>query len=262
MAQPILIMGLPGSGKTTLAQALIVQFEKYNIPVDWFNADEIRKQANDWDFSETGRKRQAVRMNFLSNESTAKYAICDFVAPTNEIRNIFKAKWTIWLNTIEKGRYEDTNKLFEMPERYDFRIMEQNAEKWAEIIYNSIVNNIRKRTFDPNAPTAMQLGRFQPWHDGHRALFERALEKTGQVAIMVRNTPVDEKNPFTFEQVRNFIKRNLDNDYQGYYEVFQVPNITRISYGRDVGYVIEKEEFDSNITNISATKIRKDLGLN
>ena len=106
------------------------------------------------------------------------------------------------------------------------------------------------------------LGRYQPWHEGHRALFERAIQKTGQVVIMIRDCQGWEgTNPFTLEQVKNYIKRDLDPIYQGKYEIQIVPNIVNITYGRDVGYKIEKEEFDSSITDVSATKIRKAMGL-
>ena len=106
------------------------------------------------------------------------------------------------------------------------------------------------------------LGRWQPWHEGHRALFERAIAKTGQVVIQIRDCQGWQgSNPFAIEQVTNFIKRDLDMLYQGQYEIQIVPNIVNITYGRDVGYKIEQESFDATITDISATKIRKELGL-
>ena len=104
------------------------------------------------------------------------------------------------------------------------------------------------------------LGRWQPWHKGHRALFERAIAKTGQVAIMVRNCN-DEKNPFSFSDVEERIRRDLDSEYNNRYIIRLVPNIVNITYGRDVGYKIEQETFDESITSISATKIRKEMGL-
>ena len=104
------------------------------------------------------------------------------------------------------------------------------------------------------------LGRWQPWHKGHRALFERAIAKTGQVAIMVRNR-ADENNPFSFAEIEDRIHRDLDSEYNNRYIVRLVPNIVNITYGRDVGYKIEQETFDESITSISATKIRKEMGL-
>lgn len=117
----ILIMGLPGSGKTTLAKHLYKQIKKKNT-IQWFNADTVREIFNDWDFSEQGRINQANRMKILSEDSGTDYVICDFVAPTEQIRKIFDADLTIWLNTIDEGRYEDTNKVFESPTNADIVI--------------------------------------------------------------------------------------------------------------------------------------------
>jgi phosphopantetheine adenylyltransferase len=106
------------------------------------------------------------------------------------------------------------------------------------------------------------LGRWQPWHPGHRALFERAIAKTGQVVIQIRDCQGWQgSNPFEIDKVKNFIKRDLDMLYQGQYEIQVVPNIVNITYGRDVGYKIEQEQFDKSITDISATNIRKQLGM-
>jgi len=230
--------------------------------VAWLNADEIRKQYNDWDFSHEGRIRQSQRMRDLADKSNSDYAIVDFVAPLVEMRNNFKADWTIWIDTIEKGRFEDTNRMFVPPEVYDFRITEQNAEKWVEFVGEHIIENRRRPTFDWQKETVQMLGRWQPWHAGHRALFARAIAKTGQVVIQIRDCQGWQgTNPFAIEQVKYFIRRDLDTLYQGQYEIQVVPNIVNITYGRDVGYRIEQESFDESVTNISATKIRKSLGL-
>ena len=278
MSQRILIMGLPGSGKTTLAGALKKYLEEHgaisyaralqehigdlNARVTWFNADDIRRKYNDWDFSNDGRIRQSIRMFQFSMEAGGDYVICDFVAPLVEMRNNFKADWTIWVDTIKEGRYADTNKAFVEPEQYDFRITEQDCEKWAEFIGEHIISNRRRPTFDWQKETVQMLGRWQPWHDGHRALFERAIAKTGQVVIQIRDCQGWQgSNPFEIEKVKAFIKRDLDPIYQGQYEIQVVPNIVNITYGRDVGYKIEQESFNEKIHNISATKIRKELGL-
>jgi hypothetical protein len=178
------------------------------------------------------------------------------------MRNNFKADWTVWVDTIDQGRFEDTNKMFVPPDVYDFRIIEQNSEKWSEFIAVNILQNTRRPTFDWQKETVQMLGRWQPWHEGHRALFDRAIQKTGQVVIQIRDCQGWQgSNPFEIEKVKNFIKRDLDPIFQGQYEIQVVPNIVNITYGRDVGYKIEQETFTDEIHSISATKIRKQMGL-
>lgn len=280
MAEKILIMGLPGAGKTYFAERLKAYIENHgtmslsrmanyetkpadmSAKVDWFNADDVRRKFNDWDFSKEGRIRQSLRMFEFALKCRGDYVICDFVAPLPEMRNNFKADWTIWIDTIEAGRYEDTNKVFVPPDVYDFRITEQNAEKWVEFVGRHILDNQRRPKFDWQKETVQMLGRWQPWHPGHRALFERAIAKTGQVCIMIRDCQGwNGSNPFAVEQVKSFIRRDLDPLYQGQYEIIVVPNIVNITYGRDVGYKIEQEVFDDATHSISATKIRKEMGL-
>ena len=276
-------MGLPGAGKTFLATALKKYIEEnsniknfpmyrainmehvpttYKCTVDWFNADEIRKKYNDWDFSREGRIRQSLRMAEFALNCTSDFVICDFVAPLVEMRNNFKADWTIWVDTIDQGRFDDTNKAFIPPEVYDFRITEQNADKWAEFIGQHILDNRRRPVFDWKKETVQMLGRWQPWHDGHRALFERLIAKTGQVVIQVRDVQGWQgSNPFAIDQVKGFIRRDLDPIFQGQYEIQVVPNIVHIGWGRGVGYTSGEETFDESITQISATNIRKEMNL-
>lgn len=262
MATKILIMGLPGSGKTYLATALKKYLEQEGKTVTWFNADQVRKDFDDWDFTPSGRIRQSKRMYDLAESATTDYVICDFVAPLVEMRNNFKADWTVWVDTIEKGRYEDTNKAFVPPEQYDFRIIEQNADKWAEFIGEHLIENRRRPEFDWRKETVQMLGRWQPWHPGHRALFERLIARTGQVIIQIRDVQGWQgSNPFAVDQVKYFIKRDLDPVYQGQYEIQVVPNIVHIGWGRGVGYTSGEETFDESITQISATNIRKQMGL-
>ena len=283
MAKRILIMGLPGAGKTYFAERLKKYLEDFStadqmpaerlmhleLPpthwsakVDWFNADEIRKRYNDWDFSKEGRIRQSIRMFDFAVNCSGDFVICDFVAPLPEMRHNFKADWTIWIDTIDAGRYEDTNKAFVPPDVYDFRITEQNAEKWVEFVGSHILENRRRPTFDWRKETVQMLGRWQPWHPGHRALFERLIARTGQVIIQIRDVQGWQgSNPFSFEQVAGFIKRDLDPLFQGQYEIMLVPNIVHIGWGRGVGYTSGEETFDESITQISATQIRKEMGL-
>jgi len=281
--QRILIMGLPGSGKTYFAERLKKYLEdnsnvqtmplerminlelmplQYSSKVDWFNADDVRKRFNDWDFSREGRIRQSIRMFDFAISCSEDFVICDFVAPLVEQRNNFKADWTIWMDTIAAGRFEDTNQAFVPPEQYDFRITEQNAEKWAEFVGDHILYNRRRPRFDWKKETVQMLGRWQPWHAGHRALFERLIARTGQVVIQVRDVQGWQgSNPFAIDQVRAAIKRDLDPVYQGQYEIQIVPNIVHIGWGRGVGYTHAEETFDEAITSISGTAIRKSLGL-
>ena len=255
-------MGLPGSGKTYFAEKLKTQLESSGATVGWLNADRVRAHYNDWDFSREGRIRQSLRMRDLADESNTDYVIVDFVAPLPEMRNNFKADWTVWMDTIDAGRYEDTNQMFDPPKYFDFRITEQNAEKWSEFVADHIIDNRRRPIFNWQKETVQMLGRWQPWHAGHRALFERAIAKTGQVCIMIRDCQGWlGSNPFAIDQVKHYIHRDLDPLYQGQFVIQVVPNIVNITYGRDVGYKIEQEQFDETITNISATKIRREMGL-
>jgi adenylylsulfate kinase len=131
----ILIMGLPGSGKTTLASALAPLINAKRI-----NADEVRKEANDWDFSEEGRKRQSKRMADLAKKKKQEghYVIADFICPTSEARNLFPADYIVWVDTIKKSRFDDTNAMFEKPKKFDCHVTTQNARQWAIKIVEKI----------------------------------------------------------------------------------------------------------------------------
>ena len=128
-------MGLPGAGKTTLASELVPL-----IGAKWLNADQVRKEANDWDFSEEGRKRQAKRMaDFaIKLKDDGNFVVADFICPTPEARSLFPADFTIWVDTIKEGRFDDTNKMFIKPDKYDFQVTTQDAKNWAPKIYKEI----------------------------------------------------------------------------------------------------------------------------
>ena len=129
-------MGLPGSGKTYLAARL-----QPLIKAAWYNADKVREMAGDWDFSDEGRERQSLRMKTFADfeQIHSRNVICDFICPTDQTRKIFGPDLTIWMDTIKEGRYEDTNKIFENPNDYDFRITE-----WNEVNHINLAEEINK----------------------------------------------------------------------------------------------------------------------
>ena len=129
-------MGLPGSGKTYLAQFLLEHLQNERKTVMWLNADDVRKKYNDWDFSPEGRVRQAQRMKHLADgiEMAGKIAVADFVCPTEELRNLFNADYTIWMDTIQQGRYADTNAIFETPPQVDYHVKEWFKDTHAELV--------------------------------------------------------------------------------------------------------------------------------
>jgi adenylylsulfate kinase len=150
----ILVMGLPGSGKSYLADKLT------NIlGAEWLNADRVREAANDWDFSPEGRTRQAERMKRLAQEGLdrGKHVIADFVCPTPKTREDFAADYIVWVDTIKEGRFEDTNKMFVPPEEYDFRVPTQNAELWSL----RIADEIQEHVWDNRKPQR------RCWADGN-----------------------------------------------------------------------------------------------
>ena len=130
-------MGLPGSGKTTLASNLVPL-----LNAKWLNADEVRKEADDWDFSPEGRTRQAKRMwsKAMEYKNHGFNVVADFVCPTPAARELFPADYIIWMDTIKEGRFDDTNKMFVKPEKYDFHVTSQDAKNWAPKILKNLNN--------------------------------------------------------------------------------------------------------------------------
>jgi adenylylsulfate kinase len=133
----ILICGLPGSGKSYLAEPLAEELGGV-----WINADQVREHYDDWDFSDEGRMRQAMRMKFLADGvvRAGKYAITDFVCPFERARKDFNADYTVWMDTITEGRFEDTNKIFEKPEAVDHII-----HTWRQDVHVTLAAIIRAR---------------------------------------------------------------------------------------------------------------------
>lgn len=138
--QKILIMGLPGSGKTTLAKKLVETLSQNNT-VTWLNADEIRRNFNDWDFSYEGRIRQAYRMRQMADDSTSKFVVADFIAPLKEMRETFDPDILVWVDTVVKGRFEDTNQIFQKPKRVDVHVLTKDSDRWVNEILLQINNS-------------------------------------------------------------------------------------------------------------------------
>ncbi len=128
-------MGLPGSGKTTLASNLVPL-----LNAKWLNADEVRKEADDWDFSPEGRTRQAKRMwtKAMEYKDQGFNVVADFVCPTPAARELFPADYIIWMDTIKEGRFDDTNKMFVKPETYNFKVPTMDAKNWAQKILEEL----------------------------------------------------------------------------------------------------------------------------
>jgi len=131
----IVVIGLSGSGKTTLAKELAKELNAKHL-----NADEIRHEYNDWDFSEAGRLRQAHRIKNLSDKHNL--VVCDFIAPKAIHRHIVDADILIWMDTVKESQYKDTDKIFEAPVDYTYRITEKDAQKWAKIISDNLNENL------------------------------------------------------------------------------------------------------------------------
>lgn len=254
MVRKILIMGLPGAGKTTLALALLRRINAVH-----FNADAVRREVSrDLGLSVADRVEHARRMGWLCDRvvEAGGYAVADFICPTPAAHAAFQADgpaFVVWVDRISTGRFEDTNRLFVAPESFDLRITpEGSVEYWSEQIALKL-----RPLFDPKRPTALFIGRYQPFHDGHRALVEEGLRRVGQACIAVCDTVgLDEKSPFPFEYVRARIEHAL-RAYEGRFTVVLLPNVTHVFYGRDVGYKVERIDLDTELQAISATTQRR-----
>lgn len=252
-ARKILIMGLPGAGKTTLAQVLVPMLNAV-----WFNADDVRANLNQHlGFSPQDRVEHARRMGWLCDRvvEAGVTAVADFICPTPEARAAFGDAFVVWVDRIKESRFPDTDRMFVPPERHDIRVAAEGAPRyWAERIVQAVMPR-----FDPKRPTALFIGRYQPFHDGHRRLIEAGLARVGQACIAVRDTHgTDEKNPFDFYAVKSRIEIGLKH-LAGRFTVVPLPNITNVFIGRDVGYVVERLTLDAETEQISATDIRREM---
>jgi len=245
----IQIMGQAGAGKTVLAEALADRINAIHI-----NADKVRAGLNkDLGFELKDRIENARRLGELARLLEDEIVIVDFICPTKETREAFgKPDSLIWVNRIQEGRFEDTNRMWQDPTDYDLEIK-------TGLTVDQEVNLIIKQfdLLDWKAPTTLMLGRYQPWHEGHEALKEKAHERTEQVVVGVRDTQgTSEKDPLSFKEVADRIPTA-----QRPFIVMKMPNITNIVYGRDVGYKIEQIDLGAEIHAISATQKRKELGI-
>jgi len=246
----IQIIGLPGAGKTALASELAARINAIH-----FNADNVRADLNkDLGFSAEDRVEQARRMGALARLTSNQgfITISDFICPTNQTRESFgKPDILIWVDRIKESRFPNTDAIWEQP-KSDLRIEDGlTIEEEVQLVINTFgLHDWRK-------PTTLLLGRYQPWHEGHHALLEKAYERTEQVLIAVRDTQgTSKKDPLSYQQVAGHIVSSVPRAF-----VVKVPNITNIVYGRDVGYKIEQVDLGADIHAISATQKRKEMGI-
>lgn len=247
----IQIIGLPGSGKTTLATELAERINAVHL-----NADYVRSTINsDLGFTPENRVEHSRRMGEMARLLSGQGldVVVDFICPTQTTREAFgKADILVWMDTIQEGRFEDTNKLWEIPEDVDYHFVTYGSVEQVDHIIAS------SKLYDWKKPTTLLLGRYQPWHEGHEALKEKAYERTDQVLIAVRDTHgTSEKDPLTFREVSRHIVQGTARPAL----VMKVPNITNIVYGRDVGYKIEQVDLGAELHSISATQKRKEMGI-
>jgi adenylylsulfate kinase len=249
----IQIIGQAGSGKTTLAIELADRVNGIHI-----NADKVRADLNkDLGFAIEDRIENARRLGALARllDEQGHIVIVDFICPTKETREAFGVpNHLVWVNRIKEGRFEDTNKMWEDPTEFDVMIFEgMSIAEEAELVITHC------GLYDWRAPTTLMLGRYQPWHEGHHALYDEACKRTDQVVLGVRNTyKTSEKDPLMFAEVKTFIEADAKMENA---MVVKFPNITNIVYGRDVGYKIEQVKLGDEIEAISATQKRKELGI-
>jgi hypothetical protein len=246
----IQIIGLPGSGKTTLATALADRINAVHL-----NADYVRATINsDLGFTPEDRVEHSRRLGEMAKMLSGQGldVVVDFICPTSATRAAFgKPDICIWMDTITEGRFEDTNKLWEAHTEFDYHFVSYDNKGQTDLII------AQSELHDWKAPTTLMLGRYQPWHEGHQALLDKAHERTEQVVIAVRDTQgTSEKDPLDYKAVRGWIQQDATQRF-----VIKVPNITNIVYGRDVGYKIEQVDLGADIHAISATQKRKELGL-
>jgi hypothetical protein len=249
----IQVIGLPGSGKTTFAKELSDRINAIHL-----NADDVRAELNkDLGFTKEDRIEQARRMGALSRllAKQGYHVVVDFINPTSETRAAFgKPDKVVWMNRKPVRDFSDTTAMWETPIAPDL-----SFDDSIEYDVAARVTCVDFGLHDWRKPTTLMLGRYQPWHEGHHALYEEAQNRTEQVMLGVRNTKgTSEKDPLEFNEVKSYIAQD---PYMDKAMVIKMPNITNIVYGRDVGYKIEQVKLGDDIEAISATQKRKEMGI-
>ena len=249
----IQIIGLPGSGKTFLAKVLSQRINAIHL-----NADDVRADLNkDLGFGPEARIEQARRMGALARliNNQGWNVVVDFICPTEETREAFgQSDYLIVMDRTPTRDFPDTTKMWQAPQKFNIKFND-DLELEDKILY--VIKDAGLH--DWSAPTTLMLGRYQPWHEGHHALYEEAGKRTNQVMLGVRNTyNTSPKDPLTFDEVKGYISQD---EFMKDAMVVKMPNITNIVYGRDVGYKIEQISLGADIEAISATEKRKQMGI-